>query len=85
LTVGYVHFGADVAVRTAEVNAYYVNIPVSGSVVNRWPDDRQETPTTSGSAAVFTPGTPAEITWPVDCGQLAIKISPGAMQLELEA
>jgi AraC-like DNA-binding protein len=38
-----------------------------------------------GSAAVFSPGTPAAITWSGDCRQLCIKVARREMQHQLEA
>ena len=84
LTAGYVHFGTDVIAAAKDVSDYYVNMPLSGAVMTRWADGQSETITT-GSAAVFTPGTPAAITWPDDCGQLCIKVTQQTMHPELEA
>jgi AraC-like DNA-binding protein len=84
LTAGVVHFGAGIVVRAAEIGHYFVNIPMSGWAVNRWMDGESET-TTSGSAAVFSPGTPATVTWSGDCQQMCIKVTQGEMRAQLEA
>ena len=67
-----------------DVSDYCINIPMSGAVTTRWADGQREA-TTTGTAAVYTPGTPAAISWPDDCGQLCIKVSQQKMQRELEA
>jgi AraC-like DNA-binding protein len=84
LTAGHVHFGTDVVANAPHVDSYFVNVPLSGWTVNRWADGHTET-TRVGAAAVFSPGTPAGITWSGDCGQLCIKVSEKEMQRQLEA
>jgi AraC-like DNA-binding protein len=84
LTAGIVHLGADAVVAAADVGDYFVNVTLSGWAVNRWVDGGCET-TTVGSAAVFSPGTPAGVTWSGDCGQLCMKVGRVEMQRQLEA
>ena len=67
LTAGYLGFGADIAIRTDDVTAYYIDAPLSGRAVSRWRDGGLVT-TTTGLVAVFTPGTPCVLDWSGDCG-----------------
>jgi AraC-like DNA-binding protein len=84
LTAGYLGFGADIAIRADDVTAYYIDAPLSGSAVSRWRDGELVT-TTTGSVAVFTPGTPCVLDWSGDCRQLCLKVSEPQMRLQLEA
>jgi AraC-like DNA-binding protein len=84
LTAGYLNFGVDIAIRADEVSAYYIDVPLSGRAVNRWRDGNQVV-TASGSAAVFTPGTPILLDWSSDCGQICLKVSEPEMRRQLEA
>ena len=84
LTAGYLSFGVDVAVRADDVTAYYIDAPLSGRAVSRWRDGGV-VETTSGSVAVFTPGTPCVLDWSGDCGQICLKVSESQMRRQLEA
>lgn len=84
LTAGYVGFGADVAIRADDVTAYYIDAPLSGRALSRWRDGGL-VETTSGSVAVFTPGTPCVLDWSADCGQICLKVSESQMRRQLEA
>ncbi|WP_068176398.1 AraC family transcriptional regulator [Mycobacterium sp. UM_CSW] len=84
ITAGYLGFGADVTVRANDVTAYYIDAPLSGSAVNRWRDG-ELVKTTTGSVAVFTPGTPCVLDWSGDCGQICLKVSEPQMRRQLEA
>ena len=84
LTAGYVGFGVDVAIRTDDVTAYYIDAPLSGRAVSRWRDGVLHE-TTTGSVAVFTPGTPCVLDWSGDCGQICLKVSEQQMRRQLEA
>ncbi|MDT5009898.1 MAG: hypothetical protein QOH57_1515 [Mycobacterium sp.] len=84
LTVGYLGFGVDVAIRTDDVPAYYIDAPLSGNAVSRWRDGGL-VKTTPGSVAVFTPGTPCVLDWSGDCSQVCLKVSELQMRRQLEA
>src|ERR1700730_10334527 len=84
LTAGYLGFGADIAIRADDVTAYYIDAPLSGRAVSRWRDGGL-VKTTTGSVAVFTPGTPCVLDWSGDCGQVCLKVSEPQMRLQLEA
>ena len=84
LTAGYLGFGVDIAIRADDVSAYYIDAPLSGRAVSRWRDGGL-VKTTTGSVAVFTPGTPCVLDWSGDCGQICLKISEQQMRWQLEA
>lgn len=84
LTAGFCSFGADVYAWAGGVDAYYVNVPLSGRAVSHWADG-EELGTDTSSAAVFSPGTRAAIRWSAACGQLCIKIPRQRMEKALEA
>ena len=84
LTAGYLGFGVDVTIRADDVTAYYIDAPLSGRAVSRWRDGGL-VKTTTGSVAVFTPGTPCVLDWSDDCGQICLKVSEPQMRWQLEA
>ncbi|MGC2797632.1 MAG: AraC family transcriptional regulator [Mycobacterium sp.] len=84
LTAGYLGFGVDVTIRADDVTAYYIDAPLSGRAVSRWRDGGLVR-TTTGSVAVFTPGTPCVLDWSGDCGQVCLKVSEPQMRWQLEA
>ena len=84
LTAGYLTFGVDVAIQADDVTAYYIDAPVSGRAVSRWRDGGL-VKTTTGSVAVFTPGTPCVLDWSRDCGQVCLKIPEPQLRWQLEA
>jgi AraC-like DNA-binding protein len=84
LTAGYLGFGVDVTIRADDVTAYYIDAPLSGRAVSRWRDGGL-VKTTTGSVAVFTPGTPCVLDWSGDCGQVCLKVSEPQMRWQLEA
>ncbi|WP_406814957.1 AraC family transcriptional regulator [Mycobacterium sp. M23085] len=83
-TAGYLGFGTDIAIRADDVTAYYIDAPLSGSAVNRWRDGGLVEATT-GSSAIFTPGTPCVLDWSGDCAQICLKVSEAQMRRQLEA
>jgi AraC-like DNA-binding protein len=84
LTVGYVRFGRDVHVDTAEAENYHVNLPVSGGTRSR--SGRLDSVTsTPERAAVFMPGLPADIDWHGACGQFCLMLPRAVLQQELES
>ncbi|MCW2587615.1 MAG: AraC family transcriptional regulator, partial [Mycobacterium sp.] len=83
LTAGYLHFGTDVTIRGDDVPAYYIEAPLSGTAVSLWRDGQLER-TTAGSAVVFTPGAPVDLTWSGDCREICIKVTEAQLQRQLE-
>jgi AraC-like DNA-binding protein len=84
LTAGYLGFGAHITIRADDVTAYYIDAPLTGSAVSMWRDGGL-VKTTTGSVAVFTPGTPCALDWSGDCGQICLKVSEPQMRRQLEA
>jgi AraC-like DNA-binding protein len=84
VTVGKVGFGADIEIRAPDVTAYYIDAPMSGSALNRWPDG-MTVHTTAGAVAIFTPGMPCRLDWSADCDQICIKVSESQMRRQLGA
>jgi AraC-like DNA-binding protein len=83
MTTGCIRFGGQVEVRAPAVRAYHVNIPMSGHVINTWSDGQQQFATPE-SAGVFTPGTPADISWSMGCRQICLMIPAQEMRQQLE-
>lgn len=83
ITAGYLGFGADITIPANDVTAYYIDAPLSGRAVSRWRDGGF-IKTTTGSVAVFTPGTPCVLDWSGDCGQICLKVSEPQMRRQLE-
>jgi AraC-like DNA-binding protein len=84
LTAGYLTFGGGVAIQADDVTAYYIDAPLSGRAMNSWRDGGL-VETTTGSVAIFTPGTPCVLDWSADCGQVCLKIPEAQMRWQLEA
>jgi AraC-like DNA-binding protein len=84
LSVGYLHFSADAAMRMTNVSGYHVAVALSGHTVTRWPDGHASTVAAPGSATVYRPDSEVELMWSRDCGQLGIKIDSIEITRELE-
>lgn len=82
LTLGIVHFGAEVLIDPGDVGGYHINIPLSGKVDSRC--GAQQTIATPGHAAVFTPYEHTILpSWSADATQICIKIARGTLESEL--
>ncbi|RZL74256.1 MAG: AraC family transcriptional regulator [Rhodococcus sp. (in: high G+C Gram-positive bacteria)] len=82
LTLGIVHFGAEVLIDPGDVGGYHINIPLSGAVDSRC--GAQQTIVTPGHAAVFTPNEHTILpSWSADATQICIKIDRGTLETEL--
>ena len=62
LTAGYLRYGPEVGMRTAQAGHYHVNIALTGGVRSRC-GRRDEVDSARSQAAVFMPGDPADILW----------------------
>jgi AraC-like DNA-binding protein len=84
ITVGYIHYGADVSLRVPDgaVVGYHITVPVAGKAITRYMHGNVSA--SSGVAAVITPGQPATIDWPETCSQISAKFERNAIELELE-
>lgn len=73
VTCGFMQFGDEVSIETAEAENYHLDIPVSGRAVMR-AGGQPEIHATTSTAGVFTPGRPVRL----DCGpwfsQLSVMI-----------
>jgi AraC-like DNA-binding protein len=82
LTVGELAYGADVTTSLGYLDAYQLNVPLSGYVSAE--QHGAETRAGTGAATVFRPT--GEVLQPLitaDCRQLATKIDQGALEREL--
>jgi AraC-like DNA-binding protein len=82
-TAGYLRFGDAIQIRTSEATDYHVDIPLTGRATMRAGMHRPVygTPQT---AAVFTPGYPADLDCDEDFSQLSVMIPHAELQVELE-
>jgi AraC-like DNA-binding protein len=82
-TAGYLRFGDAIQIRTSEAANYHVDIPLTGRATMRAGLDKPVygTPQT---AAVFTPGYPADLDCDEDFSQLSVMIPRAELQVELE-
>jgi AraC-like DNA-binding protein len=83
-TIGRVRFGTDLRIRTEAPTNYHVDIPRSGHARSR-AGIRDEVTTGAGSAAVFMPGAPADLTWCDHAEQILLMFDPEDMSRELGA
>lgn len=84
VALGTLEFGADLRMRFGELDAYHVDIPLSGSMA--WHQgSRDPLLATVDEAAVFEPGRNTVLDrWSGDCRLLAVKIERPALELQLE-
>jgi AraC-like DNA-binding protein len=82
-TAGYLRFGDAIHIRTIEATDYHVDIPLTGRATMRagLHNPVYGTPQT---AAVFTPGYPADLDCDEDFSQLSVMIPHQELQVELE-
>ena len=83
VTAGYLRYGPEVRMVTAEASHYHVNIPLAGTVESRC-GRREPVSSTSQRPAVFMPGAPADIRWGAGSAQLCLMLSRRAVDQELE-
>jgi AraC-like DNA-binding protein len=83
ITAGYLRYGRDVRIRTAETTHHHINIPIIGTAHSRC-GTKEPVQSTVDRAAVFAPGLPAELTWPGTTSQLCLMLDRTELDLELE-
>jgi len=83
LTVGRLTYGRRVRLRTADAENFHVNIPLRGRVASRSGNSEPVT-TTPGDCLVFSPGSPADMSWSSDCEQLCLMVPRASLEAELE-
>lgn len=82
LTIGVVHFGAEMLVEPGDLGGYHVNVPLSGAVVSRC--GAQYTVATPSRAAVFAPNAHTVLpSWSAEATQICIKIERATLEAEL--
>jgi AraC-like DNA-binding protein len=84
LTVGELHFGSDIRLRTGDLDtAYHVNLPLSGSL--RSVHRGIEVHARPAEAAVYRPQGETVLQWSRQCRMLCIKIDKVALAGHLAA
>ncbi|MCW2792865.1 MAG: AraC-type DNA-binding protein [Nocardioides sp.] len=83
ITAGRLSYGHGVRLVTEEATNFHVNMPVRGHAVSRRGQSRP-VHTAVGQGLVFSPESPAEISWSADCVQLCLMIPRGGLEAELE-
>jgi AraC-like DNA-binding protein len=83
LTVGYLRYGPEVRMHTAQAGHYHVNIALTGAVRSRC-GRRDEVDSARSQAAMFMPGDPADILWGKDSAQLCMMLARHSVERELE-
>lgn len=83
ITAGYLQFTDAIDIRTSEATDYHVDIPVTGRAAMR-AGGRGTVYGTPQTAAVFTPGSPAELNCNENLSLLSVMIPHAELQLELE-
>jgi AraC-like DNA-binding protein len=82
-TAGQLGYGRRIRLVTEEARQVHVNTPLVGTTVSRVGRSAPLV-TTSGSAAVFPAGAPADIEWTPDAVQLCIMVPVSTLESELE-
>jgi AraC-like DNA-binding protein len=83
VTVGYLRYGPEVRMLTAEASHYHVNIPLAGATESR-SGRRERVVSTPQRSAIFMPDAPAEIRWSPGSAQLCIMLARSTVDRELE-
>jgi AraC-like DNA-binding protein len=81
-TVGYLRFGVDIRIVTDETTNYHIGVPLAGRSRSR-AGTGDEVLAAPGSAAVYMPGAPVDLTWTSDTEQLCLMLDPADVQREL--
>lgn len=82
-TAGYLRFGDAIHIRTSEAIDYHVDIPLTGRATMR-AGMQKAVYGTPRTAAVFTPGYPADLDCDEGFSQLSVMIPHEELQVELE-
>ncbi len=82
MTIGIVHFGAEVLIDPGDMGGYHIDMPLEGSVATSC--GAQELVATPACAAVYSPGEHTFVkSWAADATQVSIKIDRPALETEL--
>ncbi|MFC7531010.1 AraC family transcriptional regulator [Actinoplanes sp. GCM10030250] len=83
VTIGDLSFGVDVRIFSGELDAYHVNMPLTGRLTSHQGSDEPHRADT-GHAAVYQPvGDTTVDSWDGDCRILAVKISRRDLENQL--
>ncbi|GAB3004452.1 AraC family transcriptional regulator [Amycolatopsis acidiphila] len=82
VTIGHLGFGSDIRILTAEVLNYHVDIPVAGRSRSR-SGSRDEVFSDPGTAAVFMPAAPADLSWTDGARQICVMLDATEVEHEL--
>ena len=82
-TAGQLGYGRRMRLVTEEARHVHINTPLIGTAVSRVGRSAPLV-TTSGSAAVFPAGAPADIEWSSDAVQLCLMVPRSTLETELE-
>ena len=80
--VGYLRLGADIRVSADELTNFHVNVGLIGKSRSR-AGGGDEVLTVPGTAVVFTPGRPAEVSWTSETEQMCLMFDPVDIEHEL--
>jgi AraC-like DNA-binding protein len=83
VTLGYLRFGDAVRIRTAHAANFHVDIPLAGRATMR-AGHRVPVYGTPRTAAVFTPGLPADLDCDAEFAQVSVMVPTAGLNLELE-
>jgi AraC-like DNA-binding protein len=83
-TAGYLRFGDAIHIRTSDATDYHVDIPLTGRARMR-AGLYKPVYGTPQTAAVFTPGYPADLDCDEDFSQLSVMIPHEELRVELES
>lgn len=81
-TIGYVRFSTDIRIVTEEAANYHLNIPLSGRSRSR-AGNRDEVVSGPGTAAVYMPGAPADLSWTSGIQQRCLMLGKVTLEREL--
>lgn len=84
VTAGYLRYGPYVHMRTTDASNYHVNIALTGVTESRCGHRDKVAATSSDRAAIFMPGSPADIHWGAGSAQLCLMLARQAVDRELE-
>lgn len=83
VTAGYLRYGSDVRIVTAEAAHYHINIPLNGGT-DCWCGTQEPVRATPRRGVVLMPGVAVDIYWPAGCAQLCVMITRRELERELE-
>jgi AraC-like DNA-binding protein len=83
MTVGSLHYGPSVSVRTEETHDFCVALPTQGRIVSRH-RTREAVISDKGEPVIYSPGAPADAVWAPGSTVLALNMATETLEGELE-